>query len=239
VVKLYNASNFFDQRAVPRADDDAIAALVRRFDRVVVECHPRLVDERAVAFARRIDGTLEVAMGLETIDQRAAPRLGKGATLDDFTRAADLLRAAAIDVRVFLLVGTPFVPAAEQVASVASAARFAIDRLGACHVSLIPVRGGNGALERLQEQGLFTPPDLALLEHALDACLGEFSPTLAAPLGAPRLASTANAVVTADLWDLERLATCPHCFAARRDRLDTMNRTGRTPPPIHCAGCTS
>jgi radical SAM enzyme (TIGR01210 family) len=220
-IKLYNASNFFDARAVPPGDDEAIAALVRRFDRVVVECHPRLVDERAASFARRIDGALEVAMGLETIDQRAAPRLGKGASLDDFTRAADFLRDAGIDVRLFLLVGTPYVPAAEQVESVASAARFAADRLGARHVSLIPVRGGNGALERLAAAGLFTPPDLVLLERALDACLDSIS----------------GAVVTADLWDVERLAACPFCAAARRERLEHINRTGVTRPAIDCEIC--
>jgi radical SAM enzyme (TIGR01210 family) len=220
-IKLYNASNFFDERAVPAADDEAITALVRRFERVVVESHPRLVGARAVSFARRIDGTLEVAMGLETIDQRAAPRLGKGATLEDFTRAADFLDRAAIDVRVFLLVGTPYVPAAEQVDSVARAARFAVDRMGARHVSLIPVRGGNGALESLAAEGLFTPPDLAVLERALDACLD----------------STCGAVVTADLWDVERLAACSQCSAARRGRLEVANRTGRLQPPIECRAC--
>ncbi|HEX2465907.1 MAG TPA: radical SAM protein, partial [Thermoanaerobaculia bacterium] len=128
IVKLYNASNFFDARAVPPGDDEAVAALVRRLDRVVVECHPRLVGDRAASFARRLDGRLEIALGLETIDARASPRLGKGASLDDFTRAAALLHDAAIDVRVFLLVGTPYVPAADQVDSIVASARFACER---------------------------------------------------------------------------------------------------------------
>jgi radical SAM enzyme (TIGR01210 family) len=222
VVKLYNASNFFDPRAVPPEDDEAIAALVRRFGRVVVECHPRLAGERAAAFARRLDGRLEVALGLETIDPRAAPHLGKGATLDDFARAASFLRAAAIDVRVFLLVGVPYVPPAEQVEAAVASARFACDRLGATHVSLIPVRGGNGALERLAATGDFTPPGLAMLEASLDACLE------AAPDGV---------VVTADLWDLERLAACG-CFPARRARLERASRSGLVEARILCAACS-
>jgi hypothetical protein len=188
---------------------------------VVVECHPRLAGDRAAAFARRLDGKLEIALGLETIDARAAPRLGKGASLDDFTRAASFLRDAGIDTRVFLLVGTPWVPPADQLDSIAASARFACERLGARHVSLIPVRGGNGALERLAAEGSFTPPDLTLLEHALDRCLAATSPT----------------VVTADLWDLERLAVCPACFAARRRRLEAINRTGEPQPAIACAAC--
>jgi radical SAM enzyme (TIGR01210 family) len=223
ILKLYNASNFFDPRAVPEEDDAAIAERVRRFARVVVECHPRLVGERAIAFAGRLDGALEVALGLETVDARAMGRLGKGATGDDFERAAGILRGAGVDVRAFLLVGTPWVPAADQIESVVAAALFARDRLGARHVSLIPVRGGNGALERLAAGGAFEPPDLALLERALDACLE----------------ATPEEVVTADLWDLERLAACAACFPARRARLELANRSGRPQPPVHGPACSA
>src|SRR5688572_3869433 len=245
IVKLYNASNFFEPRAVPPEDDDAIAALVRGFSRVVVECHPRLVGERALAFARRLavtrdhasdapgdvaaatGATLEIALGLESIDPRALPHLGKGATLDDFERAADLAHTAAIDIRAFLLVGAPYIPVAEQRESIVASARFAIERLGARQVSLIPVRGGNGALERLAAVGSFVPPDLALLESALDAC-HDATPSSSTP-----------AVITADLWDLERLASCSTCFAARRERLELTNRTGSVQPVHSCAVCGS
>jgi hypothetical protein len=160
-------------------------------------------------------------MGLETVDARAAPRLGKGAGLDDFARAADVLHAAAIDVRAFVLVGVPWVPESEQVASVVETARFARDRLAARHVSLIPMRGGNGALERLAADGEFAPPDLALLERALDRCVDQ----LVGP------------AVAADLWDLERLASCPACFPARRARLARINLCGRAEPRIACSEC--
>jgi radical SAM enzyme (TIGR01210 family) len=222
IVKLYNASNFFDSRAVPPGDDEAIAALVRRFSRVVVECHPKLLGERAIDFARRLHGRLEIGLGLETIDPRAAPQLGKGATLDDFGRAAAALHAAGVDVRAFLLVGAPHVPAADQIDSIVASTRFACDRLGARHVSLIPVRGGNGALERLAAQGLFELPHLGLVEAAFAAALAVVP---------------AGAVVTADLWDIERLAACDDCFSARRDRLLRMNLSGRVEPGIQCSRC--
>ena len=62
---------------MPAADDAAIAALVAPFRRVVVECHPRRVGARALAFARRLPGRLEVAMGLETVHPEALVRLRK------------------------------------------------------------------------------------------------------------------------------------------------------------------
>ena len=46
VLKLYNAGSFFDPRAVPVEDYDAIAATLAGFSRVVVESHPALIGPR-------------------------------------------------------------------------------------------------------------------------------------------------------------------------------------------------
>ena len=67
-IKLYNASNFFDPRAVPPGDLDEIAELVAPFERVVVECHARLVGDTCLDFAERLGGRLELALGLEVAD---------------------------------------------------------------------------------------------------------------------------------------------------------------------------
>jgi len=229
-VKLYNASNFFDERAVPAADDPAILAAVEPFGRVLVECHPRLVGPRALAFAGALaarGAVLEVAMGFETVHPRALPRLGKGVTLAHLERATADLLAAGAAVRAFVLVGAPWVPAAETVEWALATARAAV-AAGARHVSLIPVRGGNGTLDELARRGEWTPPSLVDLEAALDRCLAELAP----PGGA-----AADIVVTADLWDFERFASCPACTTARRERLEWLNATGVAVPPVFCAAC--
>ncbi|HEX6202433.1 MAG TPA: radical SAM protein, partial [Thermoanaerobaculia bacterium] len=207
-VKLYNASNFFAERAVPAADDAAILAAVEPFGRVLVECHPRWVGRRALAWAEALaarGAVLEVAMGLETIHPRAMPRLGKSLTRQRFEEAAATLLAAGAAVRAFVLVGAPWVPPAETVEWTVATARAAV-AAGATHVSLIPVRGGNGALDELARRGEWAPPELVDLEAALDRCLAE----MAAP-PAPQL------VVTADVWDLDRLASCRRCATPRRE----------------------
>jgi uncharacterized Fe-S cluster-containing MiaB family protein len=226
-IKLYNASNFFDERAVPAADDAAILAAVEPFGRVLVECHPRLVGRRALAFAGALaarGGALEVAMGFETVHPRAMPRLGKGLTRAQLERAAADLLAAGASVRAFVLVGAPWVPAAETVEWTVATARAAL-AAGATHVSLIPVRGGNGTLEELAARGDWAPPTLADLEAAFDRCLAELAPDGGA------------VVVTADLWDLARFASCAACATARRERLERSNATGVAEPPIGCSRC--
>ncbi|HEV2852897.1 MAG TPA: radical SAM protein [Thermoanaerobaculia bacterium] len=157
-VKLYNASNFFESRAVPEEDEEEILSLITPFARVTVECHPRLIGARCLRFAERLAGHLEVAMGLETVHPQALPRLNKGMTLGDFDRAAQTLRRAGIGIRAFVLVAPPFVPPEEAVEWAVRSCVHAFEQ-GAERVSLIPLRGGN------------IPPRLDQLEKALERCL--------------------------------------------------------------------
>jgi radical SAM enzyme (TIGR01210 family) len=220
-IKLYNSSNFFDPRSVPREDWQAIAATVSGFDRVIVENHPLWIGHQAARFASLLDGRLEVAMGLEAADDATLRLLNKRMTLRDFATAAERLRADQIDLRVFVMLQPPGCPAERATEQVLDTLQWA-QRLGTRHASVIPTRGGNGMMEKLAMEGIFVPPTAT----ALEATLGE----------ALRLGS--EMVVTADLWDWDRLGGhCALCRAARRDRLERMNRTQRWLPsePAVCS----
>ncbi len=218
-IKLYNASSFFDDKAVPRSDWPAIADLLRPFSQVVVECHPRLVSDSCGEFAEQLEGRLEVAMGLETIHPEALPRLNKRVTLGAFERAASLLSSVGVGIRSFVLVGTPFVPEIETVEWAVRSVNYAHQH-GSRVVSLIPLRGGNGEMERLAKVGAFCPPTVKRLEEALDGAL-----------------LLDQGVVLADLWDAESLEGCPDCRGARIDRIDRLNRFGGSQPPVACPVC--
>ena len=218
-IKLYNASNFFDRRAVPPTDLPRIASLVEPFAAVTVESHASTIGKATLAFARLLRGRLEVAMGLETIHPVAAKALNKRLDLTRFDDAARLLSAAAIDLRVFVLLGAPHVPEDESVVWTVRTVAYAAER-GAAVVSIIPVRGGNGELERLRSAGAFTPPALRQLEAALDECV-----------------AFDGVVVTADLWDVEKLPACGDCRAQRVERMRQINLSGESPVPVLCATC--
>ena len=218
-LKLYNASNFFDRRAVPAEDLEGIAALVAPFATVTVESHASTISAATLAFARRIPGRLEVAIGLETIHPAAAARLNKRLDLQRFDSAARLLVENGIDLRAFVLLGAPCVSVADSVAWTVRTVEYAAER-GAAVVSIIPVRGGNGELERLQALGDFTPPTLSQLEDAAERCL-HVVPT----------------VVLADLWDVEQLPACAQCRPRRVERLRRMNLTGHAEAQVTCSMC--
>ena len=218
-IKLYNSGSFFDPRAIPREDHPAIVQRVAEFERVIVECHPALVGNDCFRFRDAIPGRLEVAMGLETAQPEVLERLNKRMTLGQFAAAADELRDHGIDLRVFLLVRPPFLSEAEGLEWACRSVDFAFD-CGATAVSLIPTRGGNGAMEELAAQGNFAPPTLATLEAA--AAYG-------IALGRGR--------VFADVWDVRRIARCDACREARVARLDRMNREQRVLAPVVCERC--
>jgi radical SAM enzyme (TIGR01210 family) len=230
VLKLYNASSFFDPRAVPDDDYAAIAAAVDGFEEVVVESHPSLIGPRvdrwrsALAGQAAISGhavRIQVAMGLETAHASALERLNKRMTVGDFLRAADSLARRGVDLRAFLLITPPFVPPAEQDAWLLASIRVAFDA-GASVVSMIPTRAGNGTLEALAALGEFRPPDMEDIERSAELALAEFA-------GRGRL--------LIDLWDLERFSSCRACFVRRRDRLHRMNLDQRMPAPVTCDDC--
>jgi radical SAM enzyme (TIGR01210 family) len=218
-VKLYNASNFFDQRAVPVQELPAIAELAAPFGGVTVESHARLVSPRTLEFAQMLSGTLEVAIGLETVHP-SLQHINKRLSLTRFDSAAGYLADNSIPLRVFVLLNAPYLPADETVEWTVRAVEYAARR-GAAVVAIIPVRGGNGEMERLQALGHFTPPTLAGLEDVLDRCL-QLAPT----------------VVTADLWDAAKLATCSEGSARRIERLARLNVTGKPEARIACSACS-
>jgi hypothetical protein len=225
-VKLYNSGSFFDSNAIPPDEYRSIAERLRGINRLIVECHPRLVGERVEEFQsalrdvfRGTPPSFEVALGLETAHRETLEKLNKRMTFEDFAAAASRLRSRGVDVRVFLLVGLPFLSRSASQEWVRRSIRKAFES-GASVVSLIPVRTGNGALEALAAQGLFAEPLLEDLESSLEFGLS---------LGLGR--------VLADLWNLERFASCPACLASRRERLHGMNLSQEVPPPIACPHC--
>lgn len=219
IIKLYNSGSFFDPRAIPVADYSAIAALVRSFDRVIVECHPAFINECCLEFRSLLSGKLEVAMGLETAHPAVLEKLNKRMTLEHFAAAAEFLRAANIDLRVFILVQPPFLPQREALHWAQRSLEFAFD-CGATAATLIPTRGGNGAMEVLAAEGSFAPPSLSTLQAALEYGI-----------------NLHRGRVFADLWDLKPHTEPLCCFPARLERLREMNLRQEIVAPFHCDIC--
>ncbi|MEC7811514.1 MAG: radical SAM protein [Verrucomicrobiota bacterium] len=218
-IKLYNAGSFFDAQAIPEAEEAVISTRLAKFSRVIVESHPALIGDRCLRFGDRLNGQLEIALGLETVHPEALVKLNKRVSLGQFRDAADFITRHEIALRTFVLLQPPFIPVDESVEWARHSIDFSQD-CGATVTTLIPTRTGNGAMDRLAAVGQFIEPTLVQLEEAMDYGVGQ-----------------TRGRVFADLWDLERFSSCTACFPQRRDRLAKQNDTQQIPARITCPSC--
>ena len=218
-IKLYNSGSFFDEKAIPRSDYKEIARLVKDFETVIVESHPRLIGERCLEFRDMISGKLEIAIGLETVHPQVLARLNKQMTLEDFQSGVDFLKKNKINSRAFILLRPPFMTEEEGILWANRSIDFAFD-CGVDSCTVIPVRAGNGAMEELMKRGEFDLPELTSLEKVLEYGI-----------------SQGRGLVFADLWDLELFSACKTCFAQRQERLHQMNLAQELLPKRECGIC--
>ena len=214
-VKLYNSGSWFDPAAVPVSAYEPVAQLVAGFERVIVESHCAFLGERAEHFLmllRRYNPNvvLEVAIGLETVHEELLKRLNKRVTTADFVAAAEWLRMRGMALRAFALLRPPFLTEDEGLEWAKRTIDVAIDN-GATFTALIPVRGGNGAMDILRAAGDWAPPSLASLEAGLRHGLEK----------TPRLP---HQRVTADVWDISLFSDANDAdSAAIIERVSRMN----------------
>ncbi|HOW08609.1 MAG TPA: hypothetical protein PLX08_02290 [Bacteroidales bacterium] len=215
-IKLYNSGSFFDPGAIPHEEHMKIASLLKGFHTVIVESHPAFIGEKSLEFRDRIKTDLQVAIGLECVNINMLEKLNKRMTLDDFTGSVSFLLDNDIFTRAFILLRPPFMSERDGIFWAERSVDFAFDAGVECCV-IIPVRGGNGAMEKLAERDFFSPPGIKSLEKVLE-------------YGIEKQAGR----VFADTWDLKLFSMCDKCHTARTDRITEMNLTQRLLPKVKC-----
>jgi len=215
-LKLYNSGSFFDERAIPQEDFKRIASMVSSFETVIVESHPRLINEKCLIFRDMLKPDLQIALGLETVHPDVLKRLNKQMTLEDFSNSISYLTLHGILSRAFILLKPPFLSESEGIYWAKRSLDFAF-RIGVESCTVIPVRAGNGAMDLLFEKGYFAPPDIHSLEKVLEYGIG---------LNAGR--------VFVDVWDLGLFSICQKCIDKRTNRLIEMNLNQKISAPAKC-----
>ncbi len=217
VIKLYNSGNFFDGKAIPKSDYRAIADILSGFRHVVVENHPKLIGGFISDFAEMLNGSFEIAMGLETIHPVVLPKLNKQITTESFRKAAAFCVTNGIAARAFILLNPPFLTdPRENIEWCLKSVEFAFD-CGVSACSIIPTRDGNGIMEKLGDAGAYIPPTLSAFEETFD-----------------RAIELNRGRVFADLWDLERFSDCTACTGKIKSRMHKMNLAQKVLPPVQC-----
>jgi len=215
-LKLYNSGSFFDKRAIPVEDYKRIASLLRSFETVIVESHPKFIGESSLIFRDMLKPEIQIAVGLETVNPLILKVLNKQMTLEDFRNSVSFLTQNGIRTRAFVLLRPPFLSESEGIYWAKQSIDYAF-KVGIECCTIIPVRAGNGAMDLLLARGDFNPPDIHSLEAVLEYGIG---------LNAGR--------VFADLWDSDLFSGCKICLDQRAYRLNRMNLTQKIIEKVQC-----
>jgi hypothetical protein len=212
-LKLYNSGSFFDDRAIPIADYPKIASLLSGFETVIVESHPKFIDNRCLQFRDMLQAELQIAIGLETVHPEILKKLNKHVSLDDFEYSVRFLTRNGIRTRAFILLRPPYLSESEGIHWAQKSIDFAFNVGVECCI-VIPVRAGNGAMEELQKTGDFHLPEIESLELVLEYGIN---------LKAGR--------VFADTWDLGLFSSNAERLEQQINRINWMNLNQEIFPP--------
>jgi hypothetical protein len=215
-LKLYNSGSFFDSRAIPEKDYKKIASILKNFETVIIESHPRLINKKCLEFRDMLKPELQIALGLESANKEILSRLNKLMTKDDFSNSVSFLTKHQINTRAFILLKPPFLSESEGIFWAERSIDFAFSSGAEC-CTIIPVRAGNGAMDFLMNKGDFSLPDIHSLENVLEYGIG-----------------LKGGRVFADTWDLGLFSKCKNCTDKRTERLIKMNLSQQIATVVEC-----
>ncbi|MCG2783367.1 MAG: DUF5591 domain-containing protein [Candidatus Altiarchaeales archaeon] len=108
-VKVFGSGSWLDSKQVPGEARTYFIGLCRKggVKKLTVESRPEFITKEGLKEFKDID--FEIAIGLETADNRILEKIAKGFQVEDFAAAARTVHSAGGLVRTYLLVNLPFV----------------------------------------------------------------------------------------------------------------------------------
>jgi radical SAM enzyme (TIGR01210 family) len=121
IVKIYTSGSFFDEGELPRNISDRILnELSEKTEKIIVETRPEFVKEENIKWHKN----LEVAIGLESAcDFVLKHSINKGFLVEDYIKAANILKTLNIPLKTYLLIKPPFLTEYEAISDAVSSAK--------------------------------------------------------------------------------------------------------------------
>lgn len=124
LIKIYTSGSFLDEREIPEQTREMIAEQFAGRDRIVVESLPDFVSGEKISVFRNQDLAVDVAIGLETANDRVRHDcVNKYFEFSDFVRASEAAMAVGGGVKAYLLLKPPFLTEQDAIADAVSSIR--------------------------------------------------------------------------------------------------------------------
>jgi len=183
-LKVYTSGSFLDEREVPKEVANHILKHCGQKEwRLLFESRPEYVTEKRLEEVMGIHGDLEIALGLESANDRVLTySINKGFSVADYVSAADTIDRQGASIRTYVLLKPPFLTESEAVDDSIATVRFAATR--SATVSLNPVNVQRGTLvEKLWRNWAYRPPWLWSVLNVLKSTRADCRKLICDPTG--------------------------------------------------------
>jgi hypothetical protein len=170
LVKIYTSGSFLDEREVPAETRRAIAETFADRERIVVESLPDFVKADRVADFVDVGLETDVAIGLETANDRVRHDcVNKYFDFADFEAACAEAESVGAGVKAYLLMKPPFLSESEALQDMVDSIRACADVEGCHTVSMNPTNVQRYTMvDQLHFRGGYRPPWLWSVAAALE-----------------------------------------------------------------------
>ncbi len=178
IVKIFTSGSFLDEREVPV--DMQIKMLKKFFekaDKVIIESRPEFIKNLDRLEGLSGNKTLEVAMGLESANDKVLKySVNKGFTFSEWRKAAKGVIDRNMKLKTYILVKPPFLTEKEAIKDALSSAKKVLDISDTLSFNPVAIHA-NTLVDYLWRRGLYRPPWLwsvaEILKDAADIFDGQ------------------------------------------------------------------
>jgi len=185
LIKIYTSGSFLDEREVPAETRQAIAETFADRERIVVESLPDFVQADRVGDFVDVGLTTDVAIGLETANDRVRHDcVNKYFDFTDFEAACEAAKDVGAGVKAYLLMKPPFLSESEAVQDMKDSVR-ACAAVDGCHtISMNPTNVQRYTMvDKLHYRGGYRPPWLWSVAEVLEATADVDAIVVSDPVG--------------------------------------------------------
>ena len=171
-IKLFTSGSFLDPEEIKRSERlETIDYLhsISGSSRILFETRPEFIDSDSLDDLISRHENIEIALGLETADERVRKKLiGKSFSNKKFFEAADIINNKDINLKIYLLMKPPILTEKESIQDIMSSMAILSRMYDGSTISINPMNIQKGTpVERLYNTGHYRPPWLWSLIHVL------------------------------------------------------------------------
>jgi radical SAM enzyme (TIGR01210 family) len=158
IIKLFTSGSFLDEAELPIDVRDHILSELLGTPKVIIESRPEFVTSEICEDIARQNEHIEVAIGLETSNDRIRnSHINKGFAFRDFVKASEASRANGFTIKAYLLLKPPYLTEMQALEDAQQSVRDATPFADTISLNLCNVQKST-LVEELWRKGLYRPP---------------------------------------------------------------------------------